>query len=108
MTYPAGSSGVTEEPSIARLYSYWLNRVGIYGRLSPWEITVAVLPTSTYPGGSRTRVNRAGANIRNGTQSADNLAVVDLWRAAHRAVLNIPSDLAIPDSRFEYRSCPAA
>lgn len=49
---------------------------------------MAVLPTPTYPGGSRTRVNRAGANIRNGTQSADDLAVVDLWRAAHRAVLN--------------------
>jgi len=43
---------------------------------------------SSFPGGSRGRVNRAGANIRSGTAKLDDLQVVDTWRAAHRAVLN--------------------
>ena len=41
-----------------------------------------------FPGGSKTRVNRAGERIRNGTATADDLHVIDEWRAAHRAVLN--------------------
>jgi len=41
-----------------------------------------------FPGGSRSKVNRAGANIRNSTASASDLRVFDEWRAAHRAVLN--------------------
>lgn len=33
-------------------------------------------------------MSRAGNNVRNGTETADDLAVIDAWRAAHRAVLN--------------------
>lgn len=42
----------------------------------------------TFPGGSRGRVNRAGDALRNHTASNEDVAVVDTWRAAHRAVLN--------------------
>ncbi|HEY8085521.1 MAG TPA: RelA/SpoT domain-containing protein [Methylophilaceae bacterium] len=41
-----------------------------------------------FPGGSKTRVTRAGINIREGTASHEDLDVIDVWRAAHRAVLN--------------------
>lgn len=42
----------------------------------------------TFPGGSKGRVNRAGAAVRDGNASSDDLAVIDEWRAAHRGVLN--------------------
>jgi hypothetical protein len=42
----------------------------------------------TYPGGSRSRVNRAGENVRNGTPSPQDAEVIEAWRAAHRGVLN--------------------
>lgn len=42
----------------------------------------------TYPGGSKSRVSRAGNAVRNNNQTAEDLAVIELWRAAHRAVLN--------------------
>lgn len=45
-------------------------------------------PASDYPGGSKSRVNRAGAAIRAGTEGLDDLLVVETWRAAHRGVLN--------------------
>lgn len=41
-----------------------------------------------FPGGSRTRVNRAGEAIRNGKSTEEDFSVLDEWRAAHRAVLN--------------------
>ncbi len=41
-----------------------------------------------YPGGSKSRVNRAGDAIRLGAPTADDLRVIEEWRAAHRAVLN--------------------
>ena len=41
-----------------------------------------------FPGGSKSRVNRAGESVRAGTQSAEDLHVIEQWRAAHRAVLN--------------------
>lgn len=41
-----------------------------------------------YPGGSKSRINRAGTNIRNDTASTGDLADIDEWRAAHRGVLN--------------------
>lgn len=41
-----------------------------------------------YPGGSKSRVNRAGDNIRNGTDTQEDLKVIEEWRAAHRGVLN--------------------
>lgn len=43
---------------------------------------------ANYPGGSRSRVNRAGDYVREGNPSVDDLVVIDEWRAAHRAVLN--------------------
>lgn len=41
-----------------------------------------------YPGGSKTRVNKAGSKIRNGTATMEDEHVIDEWRAAHRSVLN--------------------
>ena len=43
---------------------------------------------STYPGGSKERVRKAGNNVRLGIASEEDLAVIDLWRTSHRAVLN--------------------
>jgi ppGpp synthetase/RelA/SpoT-type nucleotidyltranferase len=42
----------------------------------------------SFPGGSKSRVNRAGDNLRNNAATADDLRIIDEWRAAHRAVLN--------------------
>lgn len=44
--------------------------------------------TPHFPGGSKSRVNRAGENVRADCATADDLAVIEEWRAAHRAVLN--------------------
>jgi ppGpp synthetase/RelA/SpoT-type nucleotidyltranferase len=44
--------------------------------------------TTRYPGGSKSRVNRAGDRIRNGNPELADLLVVEEWRAAHRGVLN--------------------
>lgn len=41
-----------------------------------------------YPGGSKKRVTRAGAAIREGTPTPEDIAVIEEWRAAHRGVLN--------------------
>ncbi|OQS44654.1 (p)ppGpp synthetase [Chromobacterium violaceum] len=41
-----------------------------------------------FPGGSKSRVNRAGYSIRDGHPSAEDLQVIEEWRAAHRSVLN--------------------
>lgn len=41
-----------------------------------------------FPGGSKSRLNRAGDAVRKGTQSAADIAIIDDWRAAHRHVLN--------------------
>lgn len=49
-------------------------------------MTVTTEPT--YPGGSKSRVTRAGQAVREGKASPEELAVIDTWRAAHRAVLN--------------------
>jgi len=43
---------------------------------------------SKYPGGSRSRVNKAGRNIKNNTATQEDLDIIDTWRAAHRNVLN--------------------
>jgi putative GTP pyrophosphokinase len=44
---------------------------------------------SSFPGGSKSRVNQAGENIRKGIPTSEDLRVIDEWRAAHRQVLNI-------------------
>lgn len=41
-----------------------------------------------FPGGSKSRVNKAGQNIRLNSASPKDLMVIEEWRAAHRAVLN--------------------
>lgn len=43
---------------------------------------------NSFPGGSKSRVNKAGDNVRNGIASGEDLKVIEEWRAAHRAVLN--------------------
>lgn len=43
---------------------------------------------ATFPGGSKSRVTRAGERIRQSTATTDDLFVVEEWRAAHRSVLN--------------------
>jgi putative GTP pyrophosphokinase len=41
-----------------------------------------------FPGGSKSQVNRAGENVRNGSPTPEDLHIIDEWRAAHRGVLN--------------------
>lgn len=43
---------------------------------------------SSYPGGSKSRVSRAGDNVRNGQATPEDLSVIEEWRAAHRGVIN--------------------
>lgn len=51
-----------------------------------------MLPPTTqqagFPGGSKSRVNRAGEQVRANTATSEDLHVIDEWRAAHRSVLN--------------------
>lgn len=42
----------------------------------------------SFPGGSKSRVNKAGDNVRKKQSSMEDLLVIERWRAAHRAVLN--------------------
>lgn len=41
-----------------------------------------------YPGGSKSRVSKAGAAIRDGVETPEDLEVINAWRAAHKPVLN--------------------
>jgi ppGpp synthetase/RelA/SpoT-type nucleotidyltranferase len=41
-----------------------------------------------YPGGSKSKVNRAGEAVRQGKATLEDFLTIDEWRAAHRAVLN--------------------
>lgn len=45
-------------------------------------------PTNNFPGGSKSRVNKAGEKVRLDTASLEDILVIEEWRAAHRAVLN--------------------
>lgn len=47
-----------------------------------------MLQAPGFPGGSKSRVNRAGQAVRDGRETLEDLAVIEEWRAAHRAVLN--------------------
>lgn len=44
--------------------------------------------SSSFPGGSKKKVALAGDNVRNSIATAEDLRVIDVWRAAHRFVLN--------------------
>jgi putative GTP pyrophosphokinase len=46
------------------------------------------MATRTFPGGSKSRVNAAGDAVRDGRATADDLQVIEEWRAAHTAVIN--------------------
>ena len=41
-----------------------------------------------FPGGSKGRVNRAGDHVRAGVATAEDISVIEEWRASHRNVLN--------------------
>lgn len=43
---------------------------------------------NSYPGGSKSRVSRAGDHVRDGQATPEDLAVIEEWRAAHRGVIN--------------------
>lgn len=43
---------------------------------------------TTYPGGSKSKVNKAGENVRNGFIRRNDLEIIEEWRAAHRWILN--------------------
>lgn len=81
---PLGARGFGIEPRA--LYDAWL-RGGI-AELPPWGCAVAKTPPSNYPGGSKSRVTRAGAAVRAHTETLEDLAVINIWRAAHKPVLN--------------------
>ena len=46
------------------------------------------LANANFPGGSKSRVNRAGSAVREGSAETEDYFVIEEWRAAHRAVLN--------------------
>lgn len=74
------------EQSLAVLFGAWLD-----GRLRSLPLRAKTMSDGgepTYPGGSKRRVSRAGEAVRAGNASAEDLAVIDAWRAAHRPVLN--------------------
>ncbi len=54
------------------------------------QITVAMNNeiNAVYPGGSKNRVSKAGAAVRNGVETQEDLDVINAWRAAHKPVLN--------------------
>lgn len=41
-----------------------------------------------FPGGSKSRVDKAGNNIRNKNFTHEDIEIIETWRAAHRRVLN--------------------
>jgi putative GTP pyrophosphokinase len=54
-----------------------------------------------FPGGSKSRVSRAGAAVRDGTAAPEDLRVIDEWRAAHRNVLNTFQALLRTRTRYQ-------
>jgi ppGpp synthetase/RelA/SpoT-type nucleotidyltranferase len=46
------------------------------------------LANKSFPGGSKSRVNRAGNAVRDGSADIHDYIAIEEWRAAHRAVLN--------------------
>jgi putative GTP pyrophosphokinase len=52
------------------------------------EHLMGKLPNSYPPWGSKSRVNKAGNALRNEMSESDDILAIDLWRGAHRYVLN--------------------
>ncbi|MCC5098712.1 RelA/SpoT domain-containing protein [Xanthomonas campestris] len=56
--------------------------------MSKGQTKEPIAANTTYPGGSKSRVNRAGESVRSNMLTHEDLEVIEAWRAAHRAVLN--------------------
>lgn len=66
-------------------YYDWLE--GASERAS-WGVRLSEGGDHTFPGGSRERVTRAGDAVRVGKATMDDLIVINVWRAAHRHIIN--------------------
>ncbi len=51
-------------------------------------MTIKKPESPTFPGGSRSRITKAGDRFRSDEHTEEDLNVIDKWRAAHGAVLN--------------------
>jgi putative GTP pyrophosphokinase len=69
-----------------KLLSEWL--AGTLTSLPGWRSPLVDGSLTAYPGGSRSRVTKAGKAVREREATDDDLACIDLWRAAHAPVLN--------------------
>jgi len=52
------------------------------------ELKMTITNKKHFPGGSKSKVNKAGEYIRNGTSTPKDHLTIEEWRSAHRAVLN--------------------
>lgn len=52
------------------------------------ENIIVRIEEKMFPGGSKSLVNKAGNNVRDGNHTIDDLNIIDEWRAAHKFVLN--------------------
>jgi ppGpp synthetase/RelA/SpoT-type nucleotidyltranferase len=52
------------------------------------SLMAAAIDKPQFPGGSKERVSKAGDAVRTGNPTEDDLEVINVWRAAHRPVLN--------------------
>ena len=81
--------GLTPDPAgcgpVAMAFQEWPNGVNLEVLR---RACVAENGHRGFPGGSRGRVNRAGNNVRDDVSTLDDLVVIDVWREAHRPVLN--------------------
>lgn len=81
-----------ESESDADAYNLWLT--GGTG-----ELLMGDKPGS-YPGGSRSKVSRAGKAVRDGRETVDDLIAINIWRAAHKPVLNTFQSILRGRTRF--------
>lgn len=65
----------------ASAIDFWLSESAIQGGCMAAN-------KSIFPGGSKARVSRAGDAVRADNATIEDYAVIDIWRAAHRSVLN--------------------
>ena len=52
------------------------------------KVALDAVASLTFPGGSKTRVERAGDAVRENRATPEDLMTIDSWREAHRHVLN--------------------
>src|SRR3954471_5697318 len=67
---------------------YHLKPSAIFEAWLTGEAGLLKVSNGAFPGGSKERVRRAGNAVREGEATTDDYAVIDMWRAAHRPVLN--------------------